>query len=367
MIDTTERLCTLALLKAPNLGPVMVRHLIQKLGSAQAILKEHPMRLSKIHGMGKARVQGLEPSKLLALAEKELLYAQDQGISMFDFRENDYPQALLNCHDHPLVLFQKGELRFDGRRIISIVGTRAATNRGVRFCQQLMEAIKVYDPIVVSGLAYGIDIAAHVAALEQGLETVACLAHGLQRIYPTAHSSAANRIKGQGCLLSEFGYKDPFDRPNFISRNRIIAGLSPATLVVESASKGGSLITADLAQSYHREVYAVPGRPSDTYSAGCNRLIRTHVAQLVDDPMDLIEMLGWEDSAVLPRSSSIDITSLDPAQQQVIAHLREGKKTLDQLANACGKSTAFLSGILFDLEMKQLVQRCSGYSYELIQ
>jgi len=366
MIDTTERLCTLALLKAPNLGPVLVRKLIAEAGSAQQLWNMSPDSLSDLRGRGAKWIPNLNKEKLLSLASKDLDYAKVHGIEVLHYQCMEYPKYLLNCYDYPLLLYKKGRLEFKGRRVISIVGTRSATQWGKRFCSELVEALMPYNPIVVSGLAFGIDIAVHKEALKRGLHTVACLAHGLDRVYPQQHSKTALEIVDQGCLLSEYGKNDQFDRPNFIARNRIIAGLSTATVVIESAFKGGSLATAELAQSYNRDVYAIPGRPSDPFSAGCNALIRDQKAQLIYRPQDLLDYLGWTSLPVSQDRKKIRNWLDLPAEQQALVGLLEkGRLSMDQLLIESGWSISKLSAMLFDLELKQLVRAIQGQQYEL--
>ena len=367
MIDTYERLCTLALLKAPKLGPVMVRKLIAELGSARAALEMSPASKERLTELGFHRFPNLHKESLLQQAHTELEFAARNKIKLLHFKDPKFPRQLLHCQDHPLLLYQKGRFSFEGRRCISVVGTRAATQSGIRFCRDLIEALAPFNPVVVSGLAFGIDVAAHRAALDFGLDTVACLAHSLDKVYPSSHQNVAQRIMEQGCLLSEYGPKDYFDKPNFIARNRIIAGLSKATVVVESAFKGGSLATADLALSYHREVYAVPGRPKDPFSEGCNALIRDQKAQLIHRPQDLIDFLGWEPISKEVEQNKIRSWLELPQEQQIlVAYLEYGARSMDELIVETGWPVSKLSVLLFDLELKQLVRTVQGQQYQLI-
>lgn len=368
MTDTTERLCAMALTKVPNLGPVLARKLITAAGSAREVIDIGPRAIKEVSGTRTASILAWNKDDILSKARAEFESADRRGIRILFYKSLEFPKLLLNCHDHPLFLYQKGELAFEGRRMISIVGTRAATNWGKGFCQDLVAALAPYNPVVVSGLAFGIDIATHRAALAYGLDTVACLAHGLDKTYPTRHKQEAQRIVEQGCLLSEYGVEYTFEKPNFIARNRIIAGLSKATVVVESAFKGGSLVTVDLALSYNREVYAVPGRPSDAFSEGCNALIRDQKAQLIYKPQDLLDHLNWQS---LPREQEQRKVrmwlELPEEHQRLVGFLESGRKSMDQLLVASGWPIAKLSALLFDLELKQLVRAVKGQQYELCQ
>ena len=280
---------------------------------------------------------------------------------------SQYPHALTFCSDAPLVLFYKGKIDFENRNVISIVGTRQNTPQGKDFCKQLIEVLKKYNPIICSGIAKGIDVIAHRLAMENGLETVACLAHGLERVYPEAHQRTALEICKQGALLSDFLPNAPFRKENFPQRNRLIAGMAHATVVIESGIAGGSMNTATLAHRYGREIFAVPGRPSDLKSQGCHQLIFQQKAQLLSDPNDLIKSLGWEEQ---PRAKGVQkalFQNLTEDEKKVQDQLLKiSKMRLDELTLKLGWKVSKTAAILMQLEMKGLVRALPGKLFEWI-
>ncbi|MEX2349669.1 MAG: DNA-processing protein DprA, partial [Flavobacteriaceae bacterium] len=249
-----ELFYTLILQKVSNLGDASAKKLIQKLGSAEAIFKEKKSNLLKIDGIGTFKLKELDSKDFFALAEAEMRYIEDNSLDYFHFKDEKYPEKLKHCLDGPILFFQRGNIDLNNKRILSIVGTRKVTTYGSAFCERLIEELAPLNPIIVSGFAYGVDIAAHKAAIKNNLQTIACLAHGLNQVYPKTHSKYVKDVENNGGFISEFWSSDAFDRTNFLQRNRIIAGISDATIVIESAAKGGSLVTAELANSYNRDV-----------------------------------------------------------------------------------------------------------------
>lgn len=275
-MNEKELLCRMALPLLPGIGLVGARHLIQAAGSA-AMLFEHARELpALLPGVTPKVATAFQHTEVLRLCEAELSFAQKHQIQCLTEDDEAYPSRLRECPDGPLVLFYKGSANLNSRHILSIVGTRNATDYGKGLCQRFMQELStlIPDVLIVSGLAYGIDIHAHREALTHGFDTVGVLAHGLDRIYPAVHRRTATEMLTQGGLLTEFMSGTNPDRQNFVKRNRIVAGISDATLVVESGPKGGSLITAEIAESYQRDCFAFPGRVGDTYSTGCNLLIQ---------------------------------------------------------------------------------------------
>ena len=263
-------LAVLRLQKCKAVGDILAKKLIVNVGDIAQIFNEKAAVLSKINGIGNHVLKHLFDKRNIELAEQEYLYIKEKNISYSYFLDDDYPQNLQHCVDSPLLLFKEGNLDFSNKRIISIVGTRNMTSYGRHFCNQLIEDLSEYNPIIVSGFAYGVDICAHKAALKNKLQTIAVLAHGFQHIYPKVHKKYTHSVIENGGFLTEFWHEDPPLREHFLRRNRIVAGISKATIIIESAVKGGSLVTADIANSYHRDVFAVPGRNTDTYSLGMN-------------------------------------------------------------------------------------------------
>jgi DNA processing protein len=295
-------------------------------------------------------------------------FLEKQKLQAVGFNDPEYPAKLRHCADAPLLLFQKGKFDINQKRVLSIVGTRLMTPYGRRFLQEFIRDIKPFDPIIISGLAYGVDICAHEEALRNDICTVGILAHGLDRVYPKRHEGIAQKMIENGGLYTEFWSGSLAERENFIKRNRIIAGISEATLVVESASKGGSLVTSHYASSYHRDVLAVPGRTSDKFSAGCNMLIKSNKASMITSVKDMEYVLGWTTETSVNRPvQRMLFTELDAREKRVYEQLNTSeKKMLDQVALDCGLSVQSTLSILLQLELKGLVLSCSGKRYQAL-
>lgn len=368
MLSKNELRYTLALQRVPNLGDTSAKKLLQYVGSAEGIFKEKKNNLLKIDGIGALKVKDLCESNLLEEAEDELQYIVTNDISYSYFKDKTYPEKLKHCVDGPILYFHRGNIDLQNRKIISIVGTRKVTSYGSDFCEKLIEELAPVNPVIVSGFAYGVDITAHKAAIESGLQTIACLAHGLNQIYPKPHKRYVLKVEENGGFISEFWSSDIFDRNNFLKRNRIIAGMSEATIVIESAEKGGSLVTSDIANSYNREVFAVPGRTSDHHSKGCNNLIKTQQARLLTCAADIIYMLGWklEDSLINPQQTKLFVV-LSEEEKVVFRYLKEkDKEPLDSIALACKIPTFKVISILLSMELKGMVRPLPGKLFQLI-
>ena len=353
----------------PGIGPVNARKLVQYFRSASDIFRESENALLQIQGIGSVVIKNLLNEKFQRQAEREFELIQRNGLRCLAFGDPEFPALLSQCEDAPLLLFLRGTISFVKKRFISIVGTRNMTSRGRSFCEQFVTDIAPYAPVVVSGLAYGVDICAHQAALRQGLETVACLAHGLDQVYPPTHSGFASKIQEQGGLLSEFWLGTTPEPMNFVRRNRIIAGLSEATVVVESAIKGGSLITADLAFGYNREVFSVPGRPGDVFSQGCNLMIRNHKAQLLQSAEEFLSAMNWNLEGVPQysvQSARSNRDDLDTNEESVVEFLEQrGEQLLDEIAFGCQLPVQVVAAVLFQLEMKGVVVPLPGKRFRL--
>ncbi len=358
---------TLALQHAPRIGDIIAKKLIMTFGSPKEVFKQKKEKLLKIEGIGQLIINGLLDESHIRAAEEELNFIRREKIEVLYFQDSNYPSKLKHCIDSPILLFQTGNMDFTNRPIISIVGTRNVTRYGKSFCENLITQLQPYDPIVVSGFAYGTDITAHKSAIKHGLQTIACLAHGLNQIYPRTHKKYMSQVESHGGFLTDFWSTDPFDRNNFLKRNRIIAGISEATVVIESAEKGGSLVTADIANSYNRDVFAVPGRTIDSQSVGCNNLIKTQQAHLLSHPLDIPYILNWE----LPKEDKIPIQTtlfhnLTKEEQRVYDYLKtHDKQILDIIAIECEIPTYKLAGILLDMELKAIVRPLPGKCFEL--
>lgn len=373
-MSSQETLCLMALTRVPRMSLANVRSLVEAMGSATAVY-EHRHELGDV--LTSARKPALDALAAMdthmARAEQELEWAAHNGIQCLGIDDDNYPQRMRECADAPVILYYKGQANLNARHVVAVVGTRHITEYGKDLCSGLMHDLHALcpDALVVSGLAYGVDIHTHRAALDEGNPTVAVLAHGLDQIYPRMHRDTAVRMLAQGGLLTEFMAGTNADKRNFVQRNRIVAGISDVTVVVESANKGGSLITAGLANDYSREVMAFPGRVTDGCSAGCNSLIRANRAALISSAQDLVEMMGWETEAerrsALARGIQPELfPELSPEEQQVAQALQGSDKChLNQLSLHTDLPISRLSGILFGLEMKGIVKMLPGGMYRL--
>ena len=367
-MTTDQLIAVLRLQNIPNIGDVTAKKLISHCGSPAAVFDDKLQNLLKIDGIGTLTVKGLYDAEHLEAAEQELQYIQEHNIAYSYFTDNEYPRYLKHCIDGPLLLFKRGNMDLKDRKIISIVGTRSITGYGTGFCEKLIEDLAPLDPIIVSGFAYGIDICAQKAAIKHGLQTIGCLAHGLNQIYPKVHSKYALGVEKNGGFVTEFWSISNPDRENFLKRNRIIAGMSEATIVVESAEKGGSLVTADIAHSYNRDVFAVPGRARDKYSAGCNNLIKQQKAHMITSAADLIYLLNWElePKEAKPVQKQL-FMELDEIEKSIYTYLQEeGKQLLDSIALNCQLPIFKVSSTLLNMEMKGAVRPLPGKLFEAI-
>ncbi|MBU2995929.1 DNA-processing protein DprA [Cellulophaga baltica] len=367
MIDT-ELLATLRLQRIPNIGDVTAKKLISHCGSPTTIFEDKLQNLLKIEGIGTFTLKNLFNEKYLKEAEEEFRYIKQENIKVTYFLDADYPNYLKHCIDGPILLFKKGNIQLENRKIIGVVGTRKITSYGTAFCEKLIEDLAPLNPIIVSGFAYGVDICIQKAAIKHGLQTIGCLAHGLNQIYPKVHAKYTSEVEQNGGFFTEFWSNSSPERENFLKRNRIVAGMSEATIVVESAEKGGSLVTADIAHSYNRDVFAVPGRAGDKYSAGCNTLIKQQKAQMLTSAADLVYALGWQlddkKNKTIQRQLFID---LDESEQKIHNYLQSnGKQLLDSIALDCQMPIFKVSSTLLNMEMKGVIRPLPGKLFEAL-
>ncbi len=357
----------IALAQIPGLGPVNTKNLISYCGGVKEVFEAKKNELLKIPGIGKLTAKNILQNKNLPENfENEVKFIKKNGIRVYFYLDDNYPFLLKQLPDAPLFFFQKGNINFTGRKILSIVGTRNATANGKNICENLIKELSEsgHNPIIVSGLAFGIDICAHKAALKYGLETVSVLAHGFDRIYPAKHKNTASEIIKQGALITEFIRNSKFERQNFLKRNRIIAGLSHASIIIESAAKGGSLVTADIANSYDRDVFAVPGRLDDKYSEGTNRLIKTHKAFLLQSAKDIEYILNWEQN-IKPKQQVL-FAELSEEEKKIAEILQKtGKTGIDYICKESGFNSAKISALLLEMEFKNAVRCLPGKVFEL--
>ncbi|MGV8946759.1 MAG: DNA-processing protein DprA [Lutibacter sp.] len=363
-----DLLYVLALQRARGFGDINAKKLLAHCGSAKAVFKEKRRNIENIFGLGVLSVSHLFDKSNLQEAETELNYLQKNNIEALYFTDKNYPERLKHCIDGPILLFKEGNIDLNLGPIISIVGTRQITSYGRDFCEKLIADLKVFNPIIVSGFAYGVDICAHKAALKNNLQTIGVLAHGFEEIYPKSHKKYVSEINKNGGFLTDFWQNDPLQRENFLKRNRIVAGMSEATIIIESAEKGGSLVTADIANSYSRDVFAVPGRSTDVYSKGCNDLIRNNKAAILTSAKDLVEMLNWESPKNIKKTIQKQLfVELSENEQLMYDFLiQNGKEMLDLISLNCKLPIHQTTALLFNLEMKGMVKPLPGKLFEAI-
>lgn len=362
-----ELIALLRLQRIPRVGDILAKKLLQKFGSAREIFMAKKSDLAEINGFGVLRMKEILKPSYQEEAEEEYRLIQKNQIKVTYFQEEDYPELLKQCIDSPILLFQKGNINLQHKRTLSIVGTRKATIQGTNFVEKLIEELALFDPVIISGFAYGIDISAHKAAINYNLQTVGCMAHGLNTIYPKVHAKFRDQVEGNGGFVTDFWHNSVFDRNNFLKRNRLIAGLSEATLVVESAEKGGALVTADIAQSYNRDVFTVPGRPSDKMSVGCNNLIKFQKAQAITSAEDVIYFLNWDIQGKTSDLQARLFVELSPEEQSIVDALRKlGKAELDVLALESKLPSYKVASHLLNLELNRLVRPLPGKQYEAL-
>lgn len=353
----------------PRIGDINARKLVSHFGGVEAIFNEPYRNLIKIPGIGPGLAKYICDKSYLDTADKEAEYVTKNNIKTYFYLENDYPFRLRQCDDSPVMFFFKGNSNLDSPKILSIVGTRNATTRGRELCEKIIAGLAAghKDLIIASGLAYGIDIAAHKAALAHNLQTIGVLAHGFKTIYPAIHASTARAMVNTGGLLTDFLSDALPERNNFLKRNRIIAGLSDATVVIESGIKGGALVTADIANSYNRDVFAVPGRPDDQWSAGCNSLIRSNKAFLTECSDDIEYFLNWKPEKTQQAVQRTLFSDLEENEKTVFELLmKQGELNIDTICRTLGIPVYKLSSLLLQMEFKGLLKCSPGNLYRTV-
>lgn len=364
--DRTEIQYLIALTMVPAIGPVTARKLINKVGSARAVFSQNRRVLERIQGIGPVLSRSINESSLLKQAEQEMEFMERHRIQLLSYQNPDFPYRLNQCTDGPVLLYIRGEHDLHFEKSLSVVGTRRASSYGKGVCREIIRELAYQIPnlAIISGLAYGIDVIAHRAALDFGLPTVAVLGHGLSTIYPHAHRDTAKKIIQQGALITDFHSGMGPERNNFLRRNRIIAGLTPATLVVESSQKGGSLITADIAFSYDREVLTVPGRTVDDRSVGCNNMIKGEMATMVQSAEDIIRHLEWDgvNSDPMPTAHSVDLT--EEEQKLLIAINELPDITPGTLSELLSIPVQNVLAMLLEMELKEWISAEPGNRYQ---
>ncbi|MFZ5551931.1 MAG: DNA-processing protein DprA [Bacteroidota bacterium] len=351
-----------------GVGPVTAKKLIAYCGSAEAVFGEKKNKLVKIPDVGEYTARNVVKADVLDRAEKELAFIRKNKIDTHFYLEDSYPQRLKYCEDGPLVLFSLGKMNMNENKTVSIVGTRRPTGYGKSFCEKLVGELAEHGITVVSGLAYGIDISAHRACVQHNIQTIGVLAHGLDMIYPSAHRQTAKKMLENGGLLTEFLSHTNPDKENFPKRNRIVAGMTDATIVIETGKKGGSVITANLANDYNRDVFALPGRAGDEFSEGCNFLIKSNRAALFESAEDILKLMGWEKKAEKQKEQVQQklLIALDENEKTIVDLLKEkGETQLDFIALATESPVSKISSLLLTLEFKGIVRSMPGKKYSL--
>lgn len=359
----------LALTAAEGIGDMYAKKLLRHFGSAEAVMQASEKELRRVEGIDSARVRGLKAPVDAARIDAELEFIAKNNIRVSSILDSSYPQRLLDNADAPPLLYSKGNVDANMSKVLAVVGSRKNTAIGKQFTEELVAGLAPYKPCIVSGLAYGIDIAAHKAALEAGLSTIGVLAHGLDRIYPAAHREVALRMQDQGGLMTEYMSGTNPDRQNFPSRNRIVAGMCDGIIVVETAQKGGAMITAKLALSYNRQVFALPGRYNDPRSEGCNYLIKTNIAGLITSAEDVAEELGWNrGEQKQPMTVQPKLFDTLSGEEQVLYDIISEKEGIhiDELLIKTGMENAALASLLLQLEFANAISSMPGKRYRAV-
>jgi DNA processing protein len=359
----------IALSLIPGIGDINARKLVAHIGSVEGVFSEPYNSLVKIPGIGTSLAKYICERSYLEIAEKEVGYIEKNNIQTFFYLDANYPFRLRQCDDSPVIFYFTGNCDLNAQTMLSVVGTRNATTRGKEICDKIISGLAHGHPdlIIVSGLAYGIDISAHKAALSNNLQTIGVLGHGFKTTYPSVHRSVAETMKRNGGLITDFLSDEQPERNNFIKRNRIIAGISDATLVVESGIKGGALITADIAGSYNRDVFAVPGRPDDQWSAGCNALIKRNKAALVESHDDIEYYLGWKPEKTKVLQQKLLFNELSDDERLVFENInREGEMNIDHICRVTNIPVFKLSSLLLQMEFNGIIKCYPGNLYRIV-
>ena len=357
----------IGLTKIPNLGPVLIRQVVSYCGGVEAVFSAEPADLLSIPQIGKVTAQQIVEGRSIDEADRLLSIYEQKGVVATSYLDDDYPRRLSEINDAPVVLYSRGIFNYNASRTVAMVGTRAASEYGKIMSDRLVEELRPYNVQIISGLAYGIDIASHRAAVKHGLETIAILGSGVDNVYPGSHRDFASKMCDRGGLISEFDPGTGPDRENFPMRNRIIAGMSDALIVVESKYKGGSMISADFAFDFSRDVFAVPGRVDDELSAGPNKLIRIARAQLIHSGGDVARAMMWEKDGKMTAKQSRLLLDLTDKEREIINAIQELKKpSLDELSYRTGYRSSELSTDLLQLEFKAVVKSLPGNRYVLL-
>jgi DNA processing protein len=357
----------MALSQVVGIGPKKHKILVGEVDETQQLFNASLRFLKNIPGISEANAHAIKDFSNFGLIEKELNFCEKNNIQILCFDDEIYPRKLSNCIDAPSLLFFKGNANLNYPRSLSIIGTRSFTEYGRKLCDDLIAELKAYDVVIYSGLAYGIDIISHKACLKQELSTVGVVAHGLGTIYPPAHASTAKEMIEKGGLLSEYFSGEKAEKGNFPTRNRIVAGISDATIVIETDMKGGSMITAEIAYSYNKDVFSFPGRIGDSKSAGCNFLIKSLKAQMATCAEDIANSLGWNNLKKSKPPQRQLFIELNPDEENIVAQLKEKELThIDEIYTKTGLSSSQVASAMLSLEMQGIIKVQPGKLFSLL-
>lgn len=361
-----DLLYQIALTMIPNIGDIHGKALVNHFGNASSIFKARRKDLEAIEGIGTVRARSIKDFSDFSLAEKEISFIEKFRITPLFITDKDYPRRLLNCYDNPLLLYYRGNADLNAAKIISMVGTRNNNEYGKNVCEKFIEEIAAESILIISGLAFGIDTIAHRSALKHALQTVGVLAHGLDRIYPPQNKLLAKHMITRGGLLTDYRSGTNPDKQNFPKRNRIVAGICDAVIVIETGLKGGSLITAELANGYNKDVFAIPGRTTDPQNEGCNYLIKNNKACLVTSANDVLENMGWkEQKKITPKKQRELFIELTPNEKIIIEILQPGQVHIDEIFLRSGLHSSAVASALLTLEMQNVLISLPGKMYKL--
>jgi DNA processing protein len=366
----TEKLkLKIALTLIPGVGNVIARNLVSYCGSVEGVFKESKKNLEKIPDVGPVTADAIKNYCDFEKAEDECLFIEKHTIIPLFYLDKNYPSRLKNCTDAPVMLYYKGNVDLNSQRIVAIVGSRSATEYGKTVTEKIVADLKNSKASIASGLAYGIDIYAHKAALKNEMKTIAVLAHGLDRVYPGLHKNIAEKMIEQGGLLTEYLSGTKPDKENFPQRNRIVAGISDAIVVIEAAKGGGALITAEIANSYNRDVFAVPGRLNDVFSEGCNHLIKINKAVLIESAKDIEYIMGWEEKQAkkIKNTQRNLFVELNAEEKSLVDLINQnGSMDIDAICSNIAMPVSKISATLLNLEFKGMLKSLPGKVYQLI-
>lgn len=367
-MNYSELYYRLALSQISGIGPIRYKKLITHFETAEQVFKQKGKILKKCGIISESMADAILHFAGYPLVESELKYVQQHGIHVHCYDDENYPKRLKNCLDSPPILFQKGPANLNHQRMVSVIGTRSYTDYGKKICEELIEQLKPFNVQVVSGLAYGIDVIAHKNCLKHQIPTIGVVAHGFKTIYPPAHSNIAKEMLQEGALLSEYFSSAKLEKGNFPSRNRIVAGISDATIVVETDVRGGSMITAEIAYSYNRDVFCFPGRSIDTKSAGCNFLIRKLKAQMITNANDLVQEMGWKQTAA-PKAIQRELfIEMSEDERKIVAILREKQLiAIDELLHLSKLHSSQMAASMLNLELQNIIHVMPGKIIKLAE